>query len=309
MKRQNLYRSGNYIGSNSFSFGIISKPKPKKGRTIWNLIGLFICACVITASFLGFSNAHAESVDLRDYYPSSPVLQTYINDNYVIAKRSIWKFPRVNRQEWNLRKKGYFMSNNKQAIVNGRWKSLHTAMLYLANDQSVTEVGGIMHRINGIVESFESNGRPTGINWGHAGGTTSKFKTKEFNIKANGGDINQQAYSSTKLIERLEYYKPEKSNKTYYDVVHTITYHGSKYSGMKKVRCNKAIQKATNDVPYKSYKDYNSYAIERWQARGIGIIKDINVFIENDKSRWPALPTCSGKLFTGQDTFTSYILD
>lgn len=62
MKRQNEYRNGNYIGSNSFSFGIINKPKPKKdSMTIWQFIIMLIESVVILAAIIGFvSNAKAD---------------------------------------------------------------------------------------------------------------------------------------------------------------------------------------------------------------------------------------------------------
>jgi hypothetical protein len=80
-------------------------------------------------------------------------------------------------------------------------------------------------------------------------------------------------------------------------------YHGVKTPNVPAVRCVGPV--SASGAYYQSFKDYSSYAIELWIAKGIGVIQENTPFIE-DATYW-GLPNCTGDIFTNPGSWKTYI--
>lgn len=124
-----------------------------------------------------------------------------------------------------------------------------------------------------------------------------------------------QAYSKTGLVELLDTYTPpygrdaggvwgEGNGATFTDVVHVIMYHGTKSATTVPIRCDTPPVAAQGPY-YQSFKNYNSYGIELWIAKDIGIIQENTLFIE-DGTYW-GLGNCIAGVFDAPYVWSKFI--
>lgn len=274
----------------------------------------------------------AFAVDLREYFPASNTIKLNRPNGNEHARYTFTASPQVFEGLYNayydLGTDGYHYSWRKEYKINGSWCTKTYGLLFMGDDKSITEVGDWMDRGSchpDVLFGYKSalnGGSNTGLLWSPAGGLTSDPTTIEvFTAAQNAPNMaystnGWQAFSRVGLISELETYTPEfgrDSNgvwgegnaNTYTDVVHIVMYHGTKGPNTTPVRCEAPI--AANGAYYQSYKDYNSYAIELWMAKGIGVIKEITTFIE-DGSYW-GKTNCNGEVFSPKYTYTTFIDD
>lgn len=217
----------------------------------------------------------------------------------------------------NLNKPGTPYMWRKEYFKNGAWCTETYGVLYMGDDLSVTEVGdwyaGSPCTPSVALGYKTTGGVNTGLWWSGPGGLS------EVPALVEGIDVWRQntpgatyansgvkTYSRTGLIEVFPTYTPpfgrdadgvwrEGGSKTYTDVIHFVMYHGTRHPNRAPIRCVGPM--TANGVYYQSFRDYNSYAIELWMAKGIGIIQENCPFIE-DASAWKGqIQNCSGDIF------------
>jgi hypothetical protein len=288
---------------------------------------------LITVLLLVFSAfAQAQTFDLRSYFPDN-VVHTYnkadgsVSSRYTL-QRSLPGAPTgvdsLYAGYMNLGKAGTPYVWRKEYFRNNAWCTDTYAVLLMGDDQSVTETGDWFSSTpctpNVALGYKTSTGVNTGLVWAPAGGILPTAAIAEMDVwrqnaagaaYANSGT---KAYSKVGFIEHLDEFTPaygrdstgtwgKGSGKTYYDVMHIVMYHGTKTTGVNPVRCVGPI--SAKGAYYQSYKDYDSYAIELWIAKDVGIIQENTPFIEN-AGFW-GLPNCTGDIFQYTGQWSTYI--
>lgn len=286
---------------------------------------------ITTIAALALS-ASAFAIDLREYFPASNTVLLRTPNGTANARYTFTASPSEFLSVYNtfltLNKPGYHYTWRKEYWQNGAWCTATYAVLFMADDLSVTEVGDwyastpCTPNIVFGYKTAQSGGANTGLIWAPPGGLTSipaiaeMFTAAQATPGALYSTNGYKAYSKTGLIEVLATYKPPHGRdvsgtwcagcaKTYTDVVHIIMYHGTRSPSPVQIRCGMTSPIAANGAYYQSFKDYNSYGIELYIAKDIGIIEERTPFIE-DASYWGgAFPNCSGSLFG--NNFVKYI--
>ena len=270
-----------------------------------------------------------EAVDLQQYFPQYAVIQYKKADGSDYARYTFQKSPSGIDSLYN----GYMSLGiagspymwRKEYWKASAWCTATYAVLFMGDDGSVTETGDWMVSAtactpNTMLGYRKPNGSNTGLVWASAGGLSDTPEIREMDVfrqnTPNAAVTNSgtDAYSKTGLVEVLDYYTPpygrdaegvwrEGGGKTYTDVIHIVMYHGTRTATPAPVRCIGPI--SAKGVYYQSYKDYNSYAIELWLARGVGIIQENTPYIED--ASWWGMSNCTGNMFQWPGQWMSYI--
>lgn len=236
------------------------------------------------------SSAHA-GVDLRDYLPNGRTVMTSgsVSAMYTIkdSKPSQW---------FGMDKPGQLKTLKKEYNAGNGWQLATTAYLYYGDDKSITELGDI---IKGQPLTYGGKG----LEWARKGGLTNRAKIKTMPVIRGGGEAKSKAYFTSHMIEHLPSHTLMGGNRaTYYDVVHVIMYHGTQQGKEpNNIYCSNFVFQRPG-VMYFRHKNYKSYAMEYYIAKGVGIIEEVTPYIE-DGSFWGA-GNCIGEL-AGQE-FHSY---
>jgi len=225
---------------------------------------------------------------------------------------------------YDITKPGYTYMWRKEYMTNGSWCTATYAVLRMGDDKSVTEVGDWFASSpctpNVLFGYKTALGVNTGLSWSGPSGLSAAPVIAEMDVwrqntpGAAYTNSGSKAYSKTGLIEHLDTYTVpygrdefgvwrEGGGKTYTDVIHIVMYHGTKSATSAPIRCVGPV--SANGVYYQSYKDYNSYAIEMWLAKDVGIIQENTPFIE-DASFW-GMSNCTGDIFQYPGQWVTYI--
>jgi hypothetical protein len=261
------------------------------------------------------------TTDLRSYFPNSNTVILNKNSGSISTKYTFLKDPHngIENVYWgyhNLNKAGVPYQWCKQYWRNGAWCTDTYAILFMGDDQSVTETGDWYASTpctpNVVLGYKTTGGANTGLAWAPAGGISTTPAIVECDVwrqntpGAAYTNSGTKTYSRAALIEHFDTFTPkfgrdvngvwgEGLSKSYLDVIHIIMYHGTKNASSPQVRCVGPM--TANGAYYQSYKDYNSYAIELWLAAGVGVIQENCPFIE-DASAWGGtISNCSGDIF------------
>lgn len=236
----------------------------------------------------------AQSANLADYFPQSRT-SYYADSNGTITTRYDFKYTK-GFDDWEIDKPGRMYTWKKSFLVGNRFVTKTIQPLLFARDGSVIELGG---KKKGQQVTYSK-----GLYWSGKGGLSTNYVTKQMDVLVNG-EVIGRAYSHSALIEQMPVFTLDGGNhQTYTDVIHIIMYHGT--DNADPVRCWDKTK--ANPGQYVTFKGYNSYAIELWLARGVGIIKQVIPYIEDGRTRWD-MPNCQGNLFTGGDSFTTYLVN
>lgn len=268
-------------------------------------------------------------INLQEYFPSTYGLINYskstgIKNSKFTFQRAPTPVDNVYNNYQKLSKPGVPYMWRKEYFKNNIWCTETYGILFFGDDGSITETGDWMASSpctpNVVLGYKTSSGVNTGLVWCPAGGLTSTPVIVEMDVwrQMTPGsayiDSTGDCYSKVGLIEHLDCYTMPYGRDqdgvwgagfgaTYTDVVHMVMYHGTRQPNKPPVRCVGPI--AANGVYYQSYKDYNSYAIELYLAKGVGIIQHNTPFIE-DASFW-GMANCTGDIFYYPGAWVSYI--
>ena len=261
-----------------------------------------------------------DAVDLREYFPSFKVITLNKSSGSTSTRYTLQASPTgidsLYSGYMNLNKPGSPYMWRKEYWRNGSWCTDTYAVLFMGDDKSVTEVGdwyaGSPCTPNVALGYKSSTGVTNGLLWSGPGGLSDTPVLIETNVwrqnTPGSSYLNSgyKAYSRTGIIEKLDSYTPpfgrntcgvweQEGGKEFLDVIHLVMYHGTKVPNGTQIRCVGPL--SANGAYYQSFKDYNSYAIELWLAKGIGIIQENCPFIE-DASAWGGtISNCSGDIF------------
>lgn len=267
-------------------------------------------------------------IDLREYFPADSQIELRKstgekNTRYLLRKNPSG-YDSTYANFLNLGKPGSLYLWRKEYWRNGAWQIATDGLLFMGDDMSVTEVGDWMYTpAGGVVVGYKSVGVPTGLAWSGVGGINSSPVIVEANVwqqLAPGAAYlhhGQQTYSKCGLIEHYDSFTPdfgrsadgiwaEGLGKTYDDVVRIVMYHGNKTPSSSPIRCELNSPLSARGPYYQPYKDYNSYAIELWLAKGVGIIQENTPFIE-DGGYW-GITNCRGSAL-GEPLIWSKFID
>lgn len=258
------------------------------------------------------ANCHA--TESLDYFPETTTYLTSASgqkqSKYTVFSDNVW-LDNIYFTHFNLNKTGHPFYWRKEYWINNQWCTSTYAVLFAGTDQSVYEVGDWLASTPctpNVLLGYKSNGSPTGLIW-HL--SDSNLETlAEMNVWRQNTPSSayaysgNQAYSKTGLVEHLETFTPkfgrlngvwaEGNGTTYNDVVHMVLYHGTrKDTNQVTVRCNAPL--IADGAYYQSFKNYNSYAIELWLAKGVGIVQERTTFIEDGS--YFGTPNCTGYIY------------
>ena len=273
----------------------------------------------------------ANALDIRDYFANGTNKLNSVNggdySRYTFTTDHSG-FASLYNTYLTLNKAGHTLIWQKEYKSGTGWCTKTYGVLFKGDDKSITEVGDWLASNNGCTpnvlfgyKTALSGGANTGLIWSTTDGLASVGVAEMYTAgQASTGSPyatnGSAAFSKTGLIEQLVTFQPAYGRcqdgswsslcgKVYTDVIHIVMYHGTK-TGSPMVRCSNSPISA-NGAYYQSYKNYNSYAIELWLARGIGIIQENFPFVE-DASYWQgAFPNCSGGVFSAPNAWTTFI--
>jgi len=267
--------------------------------------------------FLFFISINSYAVDLREYLVDNII---YLN-NANGTSQSKYTFSSSNAglesvytNYHNLGKAGTPFFWRKEYRKNNAWCTYTYGILFKGTDQSITETGDWYANTPctpNVVLGYKTDSNVnTGLIWSPAGGLTSTVSYHESNVWnqgiPGGSYVNTgvDTFSKTGLIEELATFMPqygrdpitgvwgEGNSRTYTDVIHIVMYHGTTSTPL--TRCNYSPLVASGTY-YQSFKNYNSYAIELWLAKGVGIIQERIPFVE--KGSELGTTDCNGYVF------------
>jgi hypothetical protein len=271
-------------------------------------------------------------IDLREYFPDFGQLVYNKSDGNVTARftlqRSLPGAPTgidsLYNGYMNLGKPGVPYMWRKEYWRNGAWCTKTYAVLFMGDDCSVTEAGDWYSDgpcTPSVALGYKTAaGAISGLYWSGPGGLSEVPALVEIDVWRQNtpggayGNSGVKTFGRTGLIERLDTFTPkfgrdidgvwrEGGSKEYEDVAHIVMYHGTRHPNETPVRC--VAPMTANGPYYQSFKDYNSYAIELWLAKGIGIVQHNTPFIEKG---WDTIPNCAGDIFSGNPgSWVSYI--
>lgn len=269
-----------------------------------------------------------DAIDLQQYFPDSAVVIMRKAAGTASSRYTFKKSPsgidNLYYGYLNINKSGLPYMWQKEYWQNNAWCTQTYGVLFMGDDKSVTEVGDWTVSTtpctpNTVFGYRKADGSNTGLVWASAGGLSDIPEIREMSVVRQNTpgaaitDTGSKAYSKTGLIQHLDSYTlpygrdvngvwGAGSGTTYYDVVRIVMYHGTKTSTPVPIRCVGPI--SANGAYYQSYKDYNSYAIELYLAKGVGIIQENTPFIE-DGSYW-GMSNCNGDIFNNPGSWITY---
>lgn len=269
-------------------------------------------------------------IDLKSYFPDSNTVTLCKSsgeaDSRFTFKKSPTAIDNLYANHMSQGKPGYPYMWRKEYMRDGAWCNVTYAVLFMGDDGSVTEAGDWYANTgctpNVMLGYKTPGGINTGLLWSAAGGLSETPTIVEADVwrqNTPGGaytNSGHKTYSKTGLIEYMaEYTVPygrdangvwgAGNGRTYPDVAHLVMYHGTKSPTGSPIRC--VGPTAANGAYYQSYKDYNTYAIEIWIAKGVGIIQKNTPFIE-DGTFW-GMTNCTGDIFQYPGQWMIYIDD
>ena len=250
--------------------------------------------------FIAFT---CQAANLGDYFPQNRVSYYADSNGNMTARYGFEKHSPGLQKAFKFKKGGTIGGWDKSYFNGSYFQHIVVQPLYFGNNQSVIELGGLKNE--GKV-TYKIGDISTGLYWSAPGGLSYGYRTKQMDVYVNGNHGDLRAYSRTRLIEQLPSYTLEHGNRqTYQDVVHIVFYHGTKTTAHDIVRCfDKQVLNAENQ-PYIAMKGYNSYAVELWLARGIGVIKERQIFSEQREGE----RNCAGNMFDGGENWTNYLIN
>jgi hypothetical protein len=198
------------------------------------------------------------------------------------------------------------------------------AHLFFGADKSVTEVGDWF--ADGdcqppVALGYRgADGQPAGLSWSAAGGLA--YPSRVFHLQVlrqnSAGAAytfsGSQAWNATRVLLHYDSYTlpygyNEKgrwrrgAGKTFQDVVRLVFDHGTRRPDHREVIC-----KPDARHPYAAYyyhmPGYNSYTTEFYLAKGVGIIQEAFVFVED--AQYFGMNNCSGLAFDDKPIWTTY---
>jgi hypothetical protein len=267
---------------------------------------------------LGLIGTSVSAVDLREYLPHGANTVLYKANGQPHSRYTIGdnhpSFTRLYQSFFDQKKQGVVSYLRKEYYVAGSWCTATYAVILKGADASVTEVGDWLLDTctsSGRVLGYKTNpGANAGLVWADGPLTTPKLTEGEYGVysqdsKGAYASNGYNAYARAAVIEVLPTFTPRqdgsngiwaaKTNTPYTNVVKHVMYHGVRNNANPtQVRCVNAYA-ATNDAFYQSYKDYNSYAMVVWLAKGVGVIQEQLLYVE-DGSYW-GMSNCLGYPF------------
>jgi hypothetical protein len=276
-------------------------------------------------------------IDTRPYWARAGLLQTYrrwdgsIYGRYRFTERASGPLFDLYQQFYKQVHPGALVSWEKQYPAEGGGYCTPTyGLLWLGDDASVTEVGDWWakggckpDRAFGY-RSFDGT-QNLGLTWSPPGGLTAVLSPDvEVRVYAQATpgayylDTDWDAFSSVVLRKShaswTAPYGTDASGKwvagagaTYSDVLQLVLYHGRRSKELREglvapTRCTAQLDPAyPRAALYRPFKTYNTYAIELYLARGIGIVAEVLLFNETD--HWGKENICKGAIM-GQDHAT-----
>jgi len=207
---------------------------------------------------------------------------------------------------FNQNKAGTVAAWIKESFTNSAWRVDTYGVLFLGSDGSVTEVGDWLmgsnpNRAFGYHKYGSST--PSGLLWAGVGGLTQAQDGSDFievdvvDQSMNGQPYTKKgakAYSKAAAIEVLP--TMVLNGVTYTDVLHVGMYHGTRVPNIARVMQNPRDMPFLADGMYHlSVDDWDTYAMELWIAKGVGIIKEVVPYIED--ASWWSLPNNIGDIY------------
>jgi len=192
-------------------------------------------------------------------------------------------------------------------------------LLWLGDDLSVTEVGDWFANDGctpDVAFGYRADGRPSGLFWSPVGGLgttpSPRVDVDVFRQSLPGdpyADSGYDAHSSVVMLEQLATWTApvgrrggawaEGNGRTYSDVVRVLFYHGTRSPEIIRGtvmprRCSASDYDASSPLGrlYRSFGDFESYAIELTLARGVGIVREALAYTES--AYWGAGNVCRG---------------
>lgn len=269
-------------------------------------------------------------MDLRDYIPRAGVPQNYVRydgspfGTYVFTQSNgMGAFDDLYRSFFDLGTPGVLVSWQK---LYGQCLATY-AQLWLGNDASVTEVGDWFASTGcGPDVAFgyrTAEGQNTGLSWSPPGGVGPvAHAVLDFHVYRQNApglayaDGGYQAYSRVHVRARHASFTPrfgrdgqgqwrEGSGTPFTDVVEVVMHHGTRSPAMTDgttapQRCTPGVDFDPADpraALYQSQPTYESYAMQLFLARGVGIVQEALLFTENDYWDTPTTDsTCHGAI-------------
>lgn len=273
---------------------------------------------IIFLSFLLLATAGHAQTDLREYLPASgsTVLKTRAGNDH--ARYTYYDNPTgysgLYNGFFNQGKTGVIALWAKEYKINGAWCLSTNAVLFKADDKSVTEVGdwtvSTTPCVTDTAFGYKKNGVASGLVWSPVGGlvdgqvATNEVAIYRQNSPGQGyNTYGYEAYSKSGIVAKYPAFTPVHDNTrgmwlqpgTYNDVIQVVMYHGTRLGeSSPSVRCENKTT-STQGAYYQSFKNYNSYGIVLWLAKGIGVIQERLLYVE-DATYW-GIPNCSGYPF------------
>ena len=194
----------------------------------------------------------------------------------------------------------------KESLHNNVWRVDTYGVLFFGRDGSVTEVGDWLmgsnpNRAFGY-QAYNSS-TPCGLIWAGAGGLTFASHGSEYaemdtlDQSYNGSAYSKKgakAYSKAAAIEVLP--TMVLNGVAYKDVLHLGMYHGTHVpSRPRAVQNPQNMPFLASGMYHLSVDNWDTYAMELWVAKGIGIIQEVTPYIEDGS--WWGLPDNIGSLY------------
>jgi hypothetical protein len=269
-------------------------------------------------------------LDLRPYFAHRGARQTYrthggaLYGHYVFAEASA-DFRTLYDNLLDQRHPGRLLTWQKIYDAPRPECTATYGLLWLGDDWSVTEVGD-WYANDGCTPSvafgYQQAGRPSGIFWSPAGGlettVSPRVDVDVFRQLESGTpytDSGYDAHSAVVLLEHLPTWTSPVgrsggswaagNGRTYTDVLRVLFYHGTRspeiIAGTRAPRrCEATTYDATSPLGrlYRSFDNYETYAIELTLARDVGIVREALAYTESDY--WGASNVCRGA-YMGMD--------
>lgn len=265
-------------------------------------------------------------IDLREYFPDNLTLemkkQNGVNQARYLLLKNPAGYESVYQNFQNLGKPGSLYLWRKQYWNGQGWDLVTDGLLFFGDDMSVTEVGDWMYTpAGGVVVGYKKSGANSGLLWSGAGGLSDQPIINEVQVwqqntpGAAYAYHQQDAYGKCGIVEALPEFTPkfgraesgewlEGAGTTYADVVRVVMYHGTRRPNQPVVRCESSSPIGACGPYYQSFKNYNTYAIELWLAKGVGIVQENTPFIE-DGSYW-GIANCRGSVLGESGAWLTY---
>lgn len=262
----------------------------------------------------------AEAVDLREYFPDYGQVVLLTAEGTPRARFTFYLehpafFNITNRQALGLPGKHFVWT--KEYWQDSQWARVVDQLFFFADNGQVWETGGWRVKGTGnILVGYEkASGQTSGLLWGEG-----LQELKVVQQKAPGGAYELSgalAYSKSDT-RILPYHTPAYGRcpdgnwargcgKTYFEVAHVVMYHGTKDAVRPRVHCGRRAEVFADGSYYFSLHPYNSYGIELFLVKGIGIIEHRVPFIEDGS--FFNVSNCNGIMFEGASYWHTFIDD